>query len=158
MIRHIKPNPEQLLEIAGKKASRATECIEERDRAIISAWQGGCSFRDIAEATGIGHMTVQRIVHRSPDETPRMNNVDTWSRYESRFSARPETFRAYVDVWRRVPRTQQSFRGWAAFTQAASAEPKQSTEKVREAEACMRLGGYELGALTQRGARRWIKA
>ena len=82
---------------------------------------------------------------------------DKWSQYRSRYGSRPETFVAYVDVWQNVARARQSFTGWASFSQAANAEPAQSGDRVKAAEEAMRLGRYELGPATARGARRWIK-
>ena len=81
-----------------------------------------------------------------------------WDKYQSRYNARPETFDAYVDVWTRVPEAQLSFGGWVGFVQAANAEPSwvaNRPDRVRVAEAIMRKGGYETGAPTDRGARRW---
>lgn len=83
-----------------------------------------------------------------------------WEQYESRYAERPETYRAYVDVWRRVPEARRTFSGWASFSQAANAEPAQverHPDRVRAAERLLRAAGYELGPLTRRGARRWVK-
>jgi hypothetical protein len=81
---------------------------------------------------------------------------DTWSQYRARYNSRPETYDAYVDVWNRISGSRDAFRGWASFSHAANAEPAQSGDRVR-GEECMRLGGYELGSTTSRGARRWFK-
>jgi hypothetical protein len=81
-----------------------------------------------------------------------------WERYRERFGARPETYDAYVDVWRHVPEARQRFTGWVSFSQAASAEPSQRRDRVRAAEELMRAGGYEVGPSTARGARRWFPA
>jgi hypothetical protein len=84
-----------------------------------------------------------------------------WQQYEGRYSLRPETYAAYVDVWNRLPEARQEFSGWASFSQAANAEPAQVVNKpdrVHVAERIMRRGGYELGPPTRRGARRWQKA
>ena len=78
--------------------------------------------------------------------------------YRERYTLRPETFEAYVDVWHRVPQARQQFRGWAAFSQAANAEPSwraKRPEKVETAAAIMESAGYEIGPPTRRGARRW---
>jgi hypothetical protein len=80
-----------------------------------------------------------------------------WDKYESRFPARPETFAAYVDVWTRVPAARRAFSGWVSFSQAANAEPAQRRDRVRAAEDLMRQGGYQIGAATPRGARRWVR-
>lgn len=84
-----------------------------------------------------------------------------WDNYRDRFNQRPETLDAYVDVWTRVPKAQESFGGWVGFMQAANAEPSWMTnrpERVRIAEEIMRSAGYEIGATTARGARQWVKA
>lgn len=81
-----------------------------------------------------------------------------WEQYRDRFRLRPETFEAYVDVWTRLPGARKTFTGWASFSRAASAEPAQRArpDRIRDAEALMRAGGYEIGDPTSRGARRWI--
>lgn len=43
-------------------ASRAA--LMRRDAAITRAVDGGASYREVADATGIPHMTVKRIVDR----------------------------------------------------------------------------------------------
>ena len=82
-----------------------------------------------------------------------------WEQYRERYIAeRPETYDAYVDVWLNVPGSQQRFAGWATFSQCANAEPAKQRDVphlVSEAEALMRLGGYEIGPSTSRGGRRW---
>ena len=83
-----------------------------------------------------------------------------WEKYKGRYSERPETYDAYVDVWKRVPAASEEFSGWPIFTQMASAEPdkwNRYPDRVRKAERFMREGGYEMGAPTKRGARRWTK-
>lgn len=82
---------------------------------------------------------------------------DEWTQYKTRYSQRPETFDAYVDVWQKVPEARRDFTGWASFSQAANAEPAQRSDRVRAAEECMKKGGYKLGPLTRRGARRWYR-
>lgn len=85
---------------------------------------------------------------------------EEWEQYESRYTERPETYRAYVDVWQRLADARRIFSGWASFSQAANAEPAQverRPDRVRAAERLLREAGYELGPLTRRGARRWIK-
>jgi hypothetical protein len=83
-----------------------------------------------------------------------------WDKYRSRYNARPETFDAYVDAWKRVPEAQACFGGWVGFTQAANAEPtwvEERPERVHAAEEFMREAGYEIGPPTDRGARRWMR-
>lgn len=78
--------------------------------------------------------------------------------YRERYTLRPETFEAYVDVWHRAPQARLQFSGWAAFSQAANAEPNwraRRPAKVAIATAIMELAGYEIGPSTKRGARRW---
>jgi hypothetical protein len=142
------------------EAKRVVQITAHRDSLILAASVVGCSLREIAEATGLSHMTVKRIIDRRDGTGGREEErvvEDTWSQYENRYAQRPATFQAYVDVWQRIPRARASFRGWAGFSQAANAEPAQSGDRVRAAEECMRLGGYELGSQTARGARRWVK-
>ena len=82
---------------------------------------------------------------------------DEWSKYWERYAApRPDTFDAYVDVWKRnVGSVRQTFGGWPSFTMAANAEPAQDRARVAEAERLMDLGGYEVGPSTPRGGRTW---
>lgn len=82
-----------------------------------------------------------------------------WEQYEERYTLRPETYEAYVDVWNRVPRARSEFTGWAIFSQMANAEPEKRRNhlsRVRLAEEIMREAGYEIGPTTKRGARRWF--
>jgi hypothetical protein len=83
-----------------------------------------------------------------------------WEQYETRYTARPETYRAYVDVWLNVPAATEHFTGWASFSQAANAEPAQRRrpERVALAERIMADAGYVIIGSTQRGARRWGKS
>ena len=84
-----------------------------------------------------------------------------WEQYEDRYTQRPETYAAYVDVWTTVAEARSEFTGWAIFSQTANAEPKRRrdhADKVKVAEQIMRSAGYEIGAPTSRGARRWVKA
>lgn len=39
----------------------------KRDAAIREAYRAGSSLREIADASGISHMTVKRIIERSGD-------------------------------------------------------------------------------------------
>jgi hypothetical protein len=83
-----------------------------------------------------------------------------WEQYKDRFTQRPETYDAYVDVWTRNPSSRMHFSSWATFSQCASAEPKRQREEahhVRRAESMMAAAGYEIGQPTARGARRWFK-
>ncbi len=82
-----------------------------------------------------------------------------WEQYESRYRLRHETYEAYVDVWVRLPEALSRFSGWASFSQAVSAEPKQRDrpERVRAAEELMRAGGYQIDSPTASGASRWEK-
>lgn len=80
-----------------------------------------------------------------------------WEKYEIRYRSRPETFRAYVDVWQRFPEMHGEFSGWISFGQAANEEPAQDPLRVARAKHWMRAGGYEIGTPTERGARRWRK-
>lgn len=82
-----------------------------------------------------------------------------WEQYEDRYTLRPETYEAYVDVWTRVPRARSEFTGWAIFSQTANAEPEKRrnhADRVKAAEEIMRAAGYEIGPTTLRGARRWF--
>lgn len=58
-----------ILRRAGRAAAKAIEAVAVRDDLIQTAGRSGCSLRAIAEATGLSHMTVKRIVARSP--TPK---------------------------------------------------------------------------------------
>lgn len=83
-----------------------------------------------------------------------------WEQYRDRYSERPETYDAYVDVWTRVGDARRQFSGWALFSQCANAEPakrRDMPERVAQAESLMRAGGYEIGPTTRRGARRWSR-
>ena len=50
---------------AGRVAAKVDVAERERDGAIRFASETGASLREIAEATGLGHMTVKRIVDRA---------------------------------------------------------------------------------------------
>lgn len=81
--------------------------------------------------------------------------------YRGRYTLRPETFQAYVDVWNRVKRARQEFGDWVGFSRAANAEPKwqrERPERVAVATEIMEAAGYELGPPTARGARRWLRS
>ena len=85
-----------------------------------------------------------------------------WEQYRPRYAAtRPETYEAYVDVWRRSTAARSKFTSWADFSQCANAEPARrrgQPDRVAEAERIMRACGYEIGPDTVRGARRWFRS
>lgn len=83
-----------------------------------------------------------------------------WEQYRDRYSERPETYDAYVDVWTRVGDARRHFSGWALFSQCANAEPAKVRDmpaRVAQAERLMSAGGYTIGPPTLRGARRWSR-
>lgn len=157
--RKSRPPVNRRLAAAADQARKTEKAVLARDQLLYEAWKAGSSLREIAGATGLSHMAVKRVIDRIVSEQPKESSTvrDTWSQYRSRYGSRPETFDAYVDVWKNVTKARQSFTGWASFSQAANAEPAQSGDRVTAAEEAMRLGGYELGPATARGARRWVK-
>lgn len=54
-----------LLKMVRYAAENADVASSKRDAAIREAHRAGSSLRDIAEVSGISHMTVKRIVERS---------------------------------------------------------------------------------------------
>lgn len=52
------------VKLAANAAQRADVAEMSRDNAIRFASQSGASLREIADATGLGHMTVKRIIDR----------------------------------------------------------------------------------------------
>lgn len=78
--------------------------------------------------------------------------------YRVRYSSRPETFDAYLDVYRRLQGARNFPSGFAKFTQAANAEPAIDADLVRRAEELMRLGGYEPSEKLPGVGRRWWPA
>lgn len=56
-----------LLKLVRYAAETADVASSKRDAAIREAHRAGSSLRDIAEASGISHMTVKRIVERSAE-------------------------------------------------------------------------------------------
>jgi hypothetical protein len=81
-----------------------------------------------------------------------------WEPYRGRYGRRPETFEAYVEVWKRLSGAQQFPGGWTMFSRAASAEPAIDRGLVRRAEELMRLGGYVSGPKERGVGRRWWPA
>ena len=152
-----QPPPRDLLQALRSASAEVAASTERRNELIRETWLADCTLRDIADAAEVSHMTVKRLIDLARKEGGANMIKDTWSQYESRYSSRPETYAAYVDVWNRVPTSRDAFTGWVSFGQAANAEPAQSGDRVRAAEEFMRLGGYKLGPLTSRGARRWFK-
>ena len=144
-----------LLELASQLARETRQATLRRDEAIVNASTAGYTLREIGDAAGLAHTTVKRIIAKQLPPAERTEMRDEWTKYKDRYTQRPETFDAYVDVWTRIPETRSQFSGWASFSQAANAEPAQQPDRVRAAEECMRLGHYTLGAPTKRGARRW---
>lgn len=145
------------LDLATQLAAETRKVTTKRDDAIHAASRAGFTLREIGDATELAHTTVKRIIDRYTTHDEEAPMKDEWTQYKPRYSQRPETFDAYVDVWQNVPGARQQFTGWASFSQAANAEPAQRPDRVRAAEECMRKGGYKLGPLTKRGARRWCR-
>ncbi len=58
----------RLLRLVGHGARNAERAIASRDAAIREAHRAGASLRDIADAAGVSHMTVKRIVERTRGE------------------------------------------------------------------------------------------
>jgi len=56
-----------LLKLVRYAAENAGVATSKRDAAIREAHRAGSSLRDIAEVSGISHMTVKRIVERSAE-------------------------------------------------------------------------------------------
>ena len=56
-----------LLKLVRYAADNADVASSKRDAAIREAHRAGSSLRDIAEASGISHMTVKRIVERTTE-------------------------------------------------------------------------------------------
>jgi DNA invertase Pin-like site-specific DNA recombinase len=68
------PNPDPTIDranavkLAGRAATKADRAVSERDAAIRFAATQGASLRELAEATGVSHMSVKRIIERTPAE------------------------------------------------------------------------------------------
>ncbi len=56
-----------LLKLVRYAADNADVASSKRDAAIREAHRSGSSLRDIAEASGISHMTVKRIIERAAE-------------------------------------------------------------------------------------------
>jgi DNA-binding NarL/FixJ family response regulator len=56
-----------LLKLVRYAADNADVANSKRDAAIREAHRAGSSLRDIAEASGISHMTVKRIIERAAE-------------------------------------------------------------------------------------------
>jgi hypothetical protein len=153
----IDTDPNAALSAAALQAGEVTRQIEIRDHLIYEAWMSNVALRQIANDTKLSHMTIKRIIDRiTPKKLEDKVNIrDTWSQYKPRYRSRPETYLAYEDVWRRDLQVRSLFSGWASFSQAANAEPAQSSDRVLIAEECMARCGYKLLPPTSRGGRRW---
>ena len=87
--------------------------------------------------------------------------AEEWEQYANRYTQRPETYDAYVEVWTHHPRVREEFSGWAIFSQCANAEPQKvsdTPERVKLAEELMEHSGYVIGTPTELGARRWWRS
>jgi DNA-binding NarL/FixJ family response regulator len=58
---------ENLLKLVRYAAENADVASSKRDAAIREAHRAGSSLREIAEVSGISHMTVKRIVERTAE-------------------------------------------------------------------------------------------
>lgn len=54
------------LKHAARSASKLETSERDRDAAILFASEVGSSLREIADATGLSHMSVKRILERTP--------------------------------------------------------------------------------------------
>ena len=118
----------------------------------------------------IGPPTVSEVVPLPPRRVPFARHAAAqWHRchtsreqYRERYaSERPETFDAYVDVWKRSSSAHTDSSGWALLSQCANGEHAKAREmpsRIRKAERIMTDAGYRIGRTTKRGARRWIKS
>lgn len=57
----------QLLKLVRYTARNADVATSKRDAAIREAGRAGASLRDIAEQSGMSHMTVKRILDRKAE-------------------------------------------------------------------------------------------
>ena len=60
-----EPTQTNLLKLVRYAAENADVASSKSDAAIREAHRAGSSLREIADASGISHMTVKRIVERS---------------------------------------------------------------------------------------------
>jgi len=58
----IQPTPE--LRSVARAAPRVREALDDRDNAIRRAYKAGHSLREIAEAAGLSHGGVKKIIDR----------------------------------------------------------------------------------------------
>lgn len=58
---------ENLLKLVRYATENAEVASSKRDAAIREAHRAGSSLREIADASGISHMTVKRIVERAAE-------------------------------------------------------------------------------------------
>jgi DNA-binding NarL/FixJ family response regulator len=56
-----------LLKLVRYAANNADVASSKRDAAIREAHRAGSSLRDIADASGISHMTVKRVIERTSE-------------------------------------------------------------------------------------------
>ena len=56
-----------LLKLVRYAADHADVATSKRDAAIREAHRAGCSLREIADACGISHMSVKRIIDGASD-------------------------------------------------------------------------------------------
>jgi DNA-binding NarL/FixJ family response regulator len=56
------------LKTVARESKRAEDKLSLRDAAIRMAHRDGCSLRDIAEVSGLGHSTIKRIIERRSTE------------------------------------------------------------------------------------------
>lgn len=59
---------QRLLQLVRYGAQKADRAVASRDAAVREAHHAGASLRDIAEAVGVSHMTVKRIIERQRAE------------------------------------------------------------------------------------------
>ena len=58
---------ENLLKLVRYSTENADVALSKRDAAIREAHRAGLSLREIADASGISHMTVKRIIERTAE-------------------------------------------------------------------------------------------
>lgn len=59
---------ESFLKLVRYAAENADVATSKRDAAIREAHRFGASLRELAEASGVSHMTVKRIIERAAPE------------------------------------------------------------------------------------------